>query len=93
MIDAGSILSHYEPYRDKFLIDPRPNESLRPGQWIARYVQRCMAEAERKEIDYFLLTHFHEDHMGEVAPGNFSASPKSRFGNYQLGGLTDVARS
>jgi beta-lactamase superfamily II metal-dependent hydrolase len=91
MIDAGSILSHFEPYRDKFLIDPRPNESLRPGQWIARYVQSCMAEAERKEIDYFLLTHFHEDHMGEVAPGNFSASPKSRFGNYQLGGLTDVA--
>ena len=93
MIDAGSILTHLEPGRDKYLIDPRPNASLRPGQWIARYVQRCLAQADRKEIDYFLLTHFHEDHMGEIAPGDFEASPKSRYGNYQLGGLTDVAES
>jgi hypothetical protein len=50
-----------------------------------------MAEADRKEIDYFLLTHFHEDHMGEVSPGDLSASPMSRHGGYQLGGLTDVA--
>jgi hypothetical protein len=91
MIDAGSILSNVEPSRDKYLIDPRPNASLRPGQWIARYVQRCLAEADRKEIDYFLLTHFHDDHMGEVAAGDFKASPMSRYGRYQLGGLTDVA--
>ncbi len=91
MIDAGSILTHLEPARDKYLIDPRPNSSLRAGQWIARYVQRCLAQADRKEIDYFLLTHFHTDHMGEIAPGDFNASPMSRFGNYQLGGLTDVA--
>src|ERR1700722_9059776 len=38
IIDSGSILTHLEPARDKFLIDPRPNASLRPGQWIARYV-------------------------------------------------------
>jgi hypothetical protein len=93
MIDAGSMLKDYIPSRDKYLIDPRPNDSLRPGQWITRYVQRCLAEANRKEIDYFLLTHFHEDHMGEVFPGNFVASPKSRFGNYQLGGVMDVAES
>jgi hypothetical protein len=91
MIDAGSILTHLEPARDMYLIDPRPDASLRPGQWIARYVQRCLEEADRKEIDYFLLTHFHEDHMGEIAPGNFDVSPKSRYGSYQLGGLSDVA--
>ena len=91
MIDAGSILSNLEPMRDKYLIDPRPNASLRPGQWIARYVQRCLADADRLEIDYFLLTHFHQDHMGEIAPGDFKASPMSRYGSYQLGGLTDVA--
>jgi hypothetical protein len=27
------------------------------------------------------------------APGDFEASPKSRYGSYQLGGLTDVAES
>lgn len=66
MIDAGSILTHLEPARDKYLIDPRPNASLRPGQWIARYVERCLTEANRKEIDYFLLTHFHVDHMPSI---------------------------
>jgi len=31
--------------------------------------------------------------MGEIAPEDFEASPKSLYGNYQLGGLTDVAES
>jgi beta-lactamase superfamily II metal-dependent hydrolase len=91
MIDAGSTLSGIDPTRDKYLIDPRPNGSLRPGQWIAKYVQPYLVQANRQEIDYFLLTHFHVDHMGEIAPGNLEVSPRSKFGNYQLGGLTDVA--
>jgi Metallo-beta-lactamase superfamily len=91
MIDAGSIVPGNDPSETRFLINPRPNGSLRPGQWMAKYAQRCLAQAGREEIDYFLLTHFHTDHMGEIAPGDFETSPKSRFGNYQLGGLTDVA--
>jgi beta-lactamase superfamily II metal-dependent hydrolase len=91
MIDAGSIVETVDPSHAKYWISPKPNGSLRPGQWIARYVQRCLAEADRKEIDYFLLTHFHTDHMGAIDPHDFTASPKSRFGDYQLGGLTDVA--
>ncbi len=91
MIDAGSTLSHFEPARDKYLIDPRPDDSRRSGEWIARYVQRCLDQAKRQEIDYFLLTHFHTDHMGEIAPGDLAMSPKSKYGDYQLGGLTDVA--
>ena len=91
MIDAGSILTHFLPSRDKYLVDPRPNASLRTGQWIARYVQRCLSEAGRREIDYVVLTHFHEDHIGEVNPGDTKMSPRSKLGAYQLGGLTDVA--
>ena len=91
MIDAGSILTHLEPARAKYLIDPLPNPSLRAGQWIARYVQRCLMEAQRTELDYFILTHFHVDHMGEIAPSDTTMSPQSQLGPYQLGGLTDVA--
>jgi beta-lactamase superfamily II metal-dependent hydrolase len=93
MIDAGSMITHYEPLQDKFMIDPRPNASLRPGQWIAEYARECLAQAGRSEIDYFLLTHFHEDHMGTVWPGRYDISPRSKYGSYQLGGLTDVAES
>ena len=93
MIDAGSMISHYEPFQDKFLIDPRPNASLRPGQWIAKYAREQLSQIGRDEIDYFLLTHFHEDHMGTVWPGRHDISPLSHFGPYQLGGITDVAES
>jgi beta-lactamase superfamily II metal-dependent hydrolase len=93
MIDAGSMITHYDPYQDKFMIDPRPNASLRPGQWIARYAQEYLSQAGRNEIDYFLLTHFHEDHMGTIWPGRYDISPRSQFGPYQLGGITDVAET
>lgn len=93
MIDAGSIISGLDPNFDKFFIDPRPNASLRPGEWIARYAQQCLSQAGRDEIDYFLLTHFHEDHFGTVWAGKYDISPRSRFGPYQLGGVTDVAET
>ena len=93
MIDAGSMITHYIPERDPYMIDPRPNDSLRPGQWIATYAREPLSQAGRNEIDYFLLTHFHEDHMGTVWPGRYDLSPRSKFGPYQLGGITDVAET
>jgi glyoxylase-like metal-dependent hydrolase (beta-lactamase superfamily II) len=93
MIDAGSIISGLEPQAEKFFIDPRPNATLRPGQWMAKYAQEQLAQAGRQEIDYFLLTHFHEDHFGTVWPGKYDISPRSKFGPYQLGGVTDVAET
>lgn len=93
MIDAGSMITGLNPQNDKFLIAPRPNASLRPGQWIAKYAQEYLSQAGRNEIDYFLLTHFHQDHMGTVWPGRYDISPHSQFGPYQLGGVTDVAET
>jgi hypothetical protein len=86
MIDAGSIISGLDPQADKFFIDPRPNASMRPGQWIARYTRECLSQAGRDEIDYFLLTHFHEDHFGTVWPGKYDISPRSKFGPSMLPG-------
>ncbi|QEE28968.1 hypothetical protein FTW19_13740 [Terriglobus albidus] len=93
MIDAGSMIKGFDPKSDKFTIEPRPNGSMRPGQWIARYAGEVLSQANRNEIDYFLLTHFHEDHMGAVWPGRYDISPRSQFGPYQLGGVTDVAET
>lgn len=92
MIDAGSMIANLDPFEDKkFLIDSRPNASLRPGQWIAQYTREQLTQTGHSEIDYFLLTHFHQDHMGTVWPGRYDVSPRSQFGPYQLGGLSDVA--
>jgi beta-lactamase superfamily II metal-dependent hydrolase len=82
MVDAGAIYAPLE-----YTIAPKPDGSRRPGEWLGRYTQRHLREAGREELDYFVLTHFHADHMGEVAPG----LPLSKDGSYRLTGVADVA--
>lgn len=82
MVDAGEL--HGET---QFLIDPKPNASRRSGEWMGRYAKRHLEAAGRHEIDYFILTHFHEDHMGWTAPD----SPIGPGGAYRLTGVSDVA--
>lgn len=64
LIDAGDVQP--PPETAKFIIDPKPDASRRPGEWIARYILRQMRPAGRAELDYFLLTHFHNDHMSGI---------------------------
>ena len=65
---------------------PRPDASLRAGQWIARYIRRVHPDGERGALDYAALTHFHGDHMGTLTP----ESPAAKSGAYKLTGITDV---
>jgi beta-lactamase superfamily II metal-dependent hydrolase len=87
MIDCGAV-----KYGNKgqYLISAKPDDSRRPGEWIARYVARHLAPTGRECIDTFLLTHFHDDHMGEM-PGPLEPPRPSKFGDYQLTGICDVA--
>ena len=65
----------------------KPDDSRRPGEWIARYVVRQLRATSRTELDYALLTHLHGDHVGDVTP----QSPESSYGGYKLTGISDVA--
>jgi beta-lactamase superfamily II metal-dependent hydrolase len=85
LIDCGDI--EREPELQEFLISPKPNGSLRPGQWVARYIQRHLPASANDSIDYFIPTHFHNDHMGSGTPNK----PFSTNGLYRLSGVTDVA--
>ncbi len=82
MVDAEAIYAPLE-----YTIASKPDNSRRAGEWLGRYVQRHLREANREEVDYFILTHFHADHMGEFTPD----LPVSKNGNYRLTGVTDVA--
>jgi beta-lactamase superfamily II metal-dependent hydrolase len=67
--------------------DPRPNGSRSPAGWIAYYIDHVLPASAARRLDYALITHFHADHMGQIA----ADSPSSRHGDYRLSGITEVA--
>ncbi len=84
LIDAGATST-----RGPAVCPARPDESRRPGEWIARYIQRQLAVTGHAELDYALTTHLHGDHVGDVT----TSSPLSSHGNYRLTGISDVAET
>jgi hypothetical protein len=84
MVDAGAQTSKSPRY-----VAPRPDDSRSPGEWIVRYVSHMLRHESAPALDYFLLTHFHSDHMGQVA----ETSRVAKSGQYRLSGLTEVAES
>ncbi len=46
--------------------DPRA-EGVHYGKFIADYIKKCMKWTGNYDIDYALLTHFHNDHFGGVS--------------------------
>src|SRR5690606_12596053 len=78
MIDAGETGTDKRNFK--------PDGSRSSGEWISRYIQRMMSPLSEKKLDYMLLTHFHDDHMGSVRLSN----KKSEKGDYILTGITEV---
>lgn len=88
LIDAGDMnAAESEKVNYPLKVSPAlPNDSQRPGQWIAAYIKQVMPQNRQPAIDYALITHFHGDHYGNIE----KSSPLSANGAYQLSGLTDV---
>lgn len=84
LVDAGELATKTPRYTPD-----RPDGSRSAGEWIVRYVQHALRHDPRPALDYLLLTHFHDDHMG--SPGD--DSPESAEGKYKLSGVTRVADS
>jgi len=84
LVDAGAT-AQAKPR----VTDPKPNGSRTPGEWISRYILHFMQNQPDKKLDYVILTHFHDDHIGELYPG----LKKSPSGNYTLTGITEVAEN
>ena len=58
LIDAGDFQATVP------MTDPKPDLSRRGGEWVARYIERV--NPHDNEVDYFMLSHFHDDHMGSA---------------------------
>lgn len=68
------------------LKDPQhPDTTKRAGEWQAIYMKKVMEDLpDRNKVDYAMITHFHDDHMGAVRqmlPGS---------NGYGLSGITLV---
>ncbi|MFC5343392.1 ComEC/Rec2 family competence protein (plasmid) [Brevundimonas staleyi] len=81
MIDAGASYTASPP-----ALALRPSTDRRPGEWIGRYARRRLNEVGSSELDVFLVTHQHPDHLGDVGP----ETPQAPGGAYRLTGVTDV---
>lgn len=80
---AGAVLTLE---KDPMYLEPVPDKSRRPGEWINRYVARCMKWTGNDKIDYLSLTHFHGDHMGNCP----DELPTSEKGNWKSMSIADV---
>lgn len=82
LIDAGGNVLPPEPRETP----PRPDGSRSPGEWIARYIHHILQAGDDTKIDYVMVTHFDNDHMG----GYHDELPQSNLGPYRLSGISDV---
>jgi hypothetical protein len=61
LVDAGAV-----PDREGLELGPaRPDSSRTPGEWIAQYIHDFSPRTP-PTLDYALVTHYHDDHMGAL---------------------------
>ncbi len=68
------------------MTDPKPDLSRRGGEWVARYIERVNPNGAN--VDYFMLSHFHDDHMGSASLD--VPVTEGRGEDYKLVGVADV---
>ena len=83
LIDAGD----YEASVP--MTDPKPDLSRKAGEWVARYIDRI--NPSRKEIDYLMISHFHDDHTGDVSID--APMTTGRGEDYKLIGVAEVGET
>lgn len=85
LIDAGDISETHSR-----TISPRncpdiTGDTLSTGEYLTKYIKKMKPGIEKSGIDYSLITHYHDDHFGEVD------SIRLESGNgYLLTGITEV---
>lgn len=79
LVDAGDLKRP-----DSRAPSRRPDESRSVGEWIVDYIRQFAPEKKPLKLDYALVTHFHDDHIGCAANAHGYAN------GYPLSGITEV---
>ncbi|MAU14942.1 MAG: hypothetical protein CMH46_05315 [Muricauda sp.] len=85
LVDAGD-MSETHPRttssRNAALV---PNKSRTAPEWIVDYIDQYSPKKQERRLDYALITHYHDDHFGEI-----DSLRKISDGGYQLTGIMEV---
>ncbi len=79
VVDAGEFIHQSKKMKNDA---QRPNEFTRPADTFANYIRHF--SPRKDSIDYFMVSHYHMDHMGQMEP-EYSVSSN---GNYIESGVT-----
>ncbi len=86
LIDAGDMSeTHPRTMSDRNTLRT-PNRSKTAPEWIVDYINQFFPKKRPKQLDYALITHYHDDHFGEMD----STRSKASNGDYFLTGITAV---
>ena len=85
VIDAGELSPLDERTFTARNATIKPDSTKKPFEWIAHYIDQVNPQKNR-EIDYALITHFHDDHFGAW----YNDAPLSGSGQFVLTGITGV---
>jgi len=85
LIDAGDMSETHPRTLSARNAKAMPNNSKSPPAWIADYVEQFLPKQLPKQLDYALITHYHDDHFGEI-----DSLKKRAKGGYLLAGIMEV---
>ena len=86
LVDAGDMSETHPRTLSARNASQRPNNSRSAPEWIADYIYQFLPKKEIKQLDYALITHYHDDHFGEMDANRAMAE----VGDYFLTGITEI---
>lgn len=86
LLDAGEMDPNSPRINSPRNAKLHPNNSKRAHEWIVDYIKRFHPFSTAPEIDYAVVTHFHDDHFGSYYEG----AKQSSTSDYYLTGITGV---
>ena len=85
LVDAGDMSETHPRTTSSRNAKLVPNRSKSAPEWIADYIDQFFPKGHNRQLDYALITHYHDDHFGEI-----DSLRKIATGGYQLTGIMEV---
>ncbi len=85
LVDAGDMSETHPRTTSSRNAKLVPNRSKTAPEWIVDYMDQFLPKKLERRLDYALITHYHDDHFGEI-----DSLRKIAPGGYQLTGIMEV---